>query len=165
MSKAKSQKQRSQEYRQRKSAYITTLETQISTLKSENSSLKSQISSLKAKIPLITPSNPKTTSVHSQNSKNSFKSQSKSLQSKFSHSNPPFTPFKHKLHEYEDYVYNIIPKKISQNPATVRFSEIDQTYDHVEDFRYENHSQNYNYSKERVQFIKQKFTGKSENYL
>ena len=43
--------------------------------------------------------------------------------------------FDHPLHEYEDFLFDKLKKKIRNNPNDARFSTIEQAYDNIHDFR------------------------------
>mmetsp|Transcript_7720 Transcript_7720/g.6833 ORF Transcript_7720/g.6833 Transcript_7720/m.6833 type:complete len:84 (+) Transcript_7720:212-463(+) len=55
--------------------------------------------------------------------------------------------FEHPLHEYEDFVFDKLPKMMRKNPEDVRFSTLAQASEHISD-----------YSDERIDYIKTCFS-------
>ncbi|CAI2376195.1 unnamed protein product [Moneuplotes crassus] len=66
----------------------------------------------------------------------------------------PKKRFEHSLHEYEDYVYNSLSKKILEDPKEVRYSELEQATEHVWDW-----------SDDRVDYVKTLFNKILENMI
>jgi len=55
--------------------------------------------------------------------------------------------FGNSLHEYEDFVFDKLPKMMRKNPEDVRFSTVSQASEHISDF-----------SNERIDYIKTCFS-------
>ena len=127
---AKSSKIRSKEWRERKKKYISTLETKINQLTKEIETLKEENTDLKSKISNISGSP----------------------------ISKPQGKFENSLEEYEDFVYDKLPKMVKRNLNEVRFSTIECAVDHITDFRYE--IIEHNYSDDRISLIKSLFKSK-----
>ncbi|CAI2376552.1 unnamed protein product [Moneuplotes crassus] len=136
--KRKTNSERSREFRKRKKAFVQdkikqveALEEEVKELRKENSEMKEMIRMLEGR---KVGGGSKGVSGHAGN-----------IQKR---------TFDNTLQEYEDYFYNSLSKKLQSNPDEVRFSMIEQTFEHV-----------YDWSDDRISFIKKCFKDILDNML
>ncbi|CAI2374465.1 unnamed protein product [Moneuplotes crassus] len=120
----KTMKERSKEHRERKKAYISNLETKIVDLETQVRDLTTENEHMKAQLEKSS-SECKTQVVEKKSgaAKSSDTSKNKIEKS-----------FKSSLHEYEDFVYDKLNKKMLENPDEVRYTTLEQAYEHIEDY-------------------------------
>ncbi|CAI2375847.1 unnamed protein product [Moneuplotes crassus] len=62
--------------------------------------------------------------------------------------------FEHSLHQYEDYVYNNLGKKILDDPAQVKYSTLEHAVEHIQEW-----------SDDRIDYIKTLFNKILDNMV
>ncbi|CAI2375074.1 unnamed protein product [Moneuplotes crassus] len=138
--RASSNKERSKAFRERKKKFLEDKVKEVESLRKEVETLREENSELKIKLQKLKAYNLRKVEpdINSE-AKCGSKSNSNSTTT---------------LQEHEDYLYNTIAKKLQNNPDEVRFSTIEQAHEPV-----------YDWSDERVQFIKKLFKDIIDNLL